>query len=322
MLSQNDVIYAYRMLLGREPESDAVIKRYAAEVSDLSQLRRIFMESAEFRDKSQAWLSGQPSKTVLPGKRMDVEVTSSPDQMQQLFERTAQQWLDLGKTEPYWSVVTNNSYRMEQVATHMDTFYATGESEVNQFALALSRANLKLDDMQACLELGCGVGRVTAALAKRFSRVVGVDISQAHLSLARQRAMDQNWPAIQWHQLCQVDELSKLGRFDAVYSQLVLQHNPPPVMLKLLVDLLWMLNPGGVAYIQIPTYKAGYSFSVKRHLHESTPANMDMHFLPQSVVLDAVARCQCAVLEIREDDAIGRSALSVSNTFLVRKAQF
>ena len=37
-----------------------------------------------------------------------------------------------------------------------------------------------------CVEVGCGPGRMTGALAERFDRVLAVDVSPAMLDLARQ----------------------------------------------------------------------------------------------------------------------------------------
>lgn len=39
-----------------------------------------------------------------------------------------------------------------------------------------------------CVELGCGVGRVTVPLAKRFVQAIGLDISSAHLRVAQEHA--------------------------------------------------------------------------------------------------------------------------------------
>ena len=41
--SREEVIAAYRLLLGREPESEAVVTHYATEVADLRALRALFI---------------------------------------------------------------------------------------------------------------------------------------------------------------------------------------------------------------------------------------------------------------------------------------
>src|SRR3954465_420863 len=43
-----------------------------------------------------------------------------------------------------------------------------------------------------CVEVGCGPGRMTAALAERFDRVVAVDVSPAMVERARASVPDPN----------------------------------------------------------------------------------------------------------------------------------
>jgi SAM-dependent methyltransferase len=49
MINPKDVVNAYRLILGREPESDELVNRYATEISDLNALRDLFLSSSEFR---------------------------------------------------------------------------------------------------------------------------------------------------------------------------------------------------------------------------------------------------------------------------------
>jgi trans-aconitate methyltransferase len=132
------------------------------------------------------------------------------------------------------------------------------------------------------------------------------------------------WPRaltnVQWHQATSVDNAAPAGGYDLLYTRIVLQHNPPPVMHHVLNGLLGQLNPGGVAYFQVPTYNAGYSFSIDSYLATDNTTNMEMHYLPQPALFALLARHGCQLLEIREDDAIGLSHNAVSNTLLVRKA--
>jgi hypothetical protein len=51
MLSREDVVYAYRLLLGREPESEDVLDIHARNASSLAGLREAFIASSEFQSK-------------------------------------------------------------------------------------------------------------------------------------------------------------------------------------------------------------------------------------------------------------------------------
>src|SRR6187551_2294381 len=47
-----------------------------------------------------------------------------------------------------------------------------------------------------CVEVGCGPGRMTAGLARRFDRVVAVDVSPEMLAQARRNVRDEH---VQFH---------------------------------------------------------------------------------------------------------------------------
>ena len=322
MLTRDEVTLAYRLILGREPESAEVVDRHLTNSGSLAELRNTFLLSAEFQELFPALLGGHQLKKHMPAKEMSVDLHVTSDQMKQLLGHVTDQWSTLGVVDPFWSVLTHENYRKDRISSHIDAFYASGQAEINQFGGALARANISWGTPCSCLELGCGVGRVTLALAQRYSQVTGVDVSASHLKLAQEASAQRSIKGISWHHLTAIEELTRLGRFDVVYSRIVLQHNPPPIMLRLIEDMLWLLNPGGVAYFQLPTYKAGYRFKADEFLRAESMADMDMHYLPQAVVLEAIARSRCAVLEIREDSSIGPVPDSISNTFLVRKAAY
>jgi hypothetical protein len=112
---------------------------------------------------------------------------------------------------------------------------------------------------------------------------------------------------------------SKIGKFDVAYSKIVLQHNPPPVMYELLRGLLSVINLGGVAYFQIPTYCISYNFSVDHYMKKDNLHEMEMHFMPQNLLFKLIESSGCIVLDIREDDAIGMLGTAISNTMIVQK---
>ena len=319
MISHEEVTYAYRLLFGREPESAAVVNHYATEVADIRALRELFINSAEFQISVADVLAPRTPRPGFNGPPMAVDLSATPDKLAALFAKVSEQWHHLGETEPHWSVLTNDSYFQETFHMNREAFYASGESEATMFEATLARAGVARTGLHRCLELGCGVGRVTAPLAARFAEVLAVDISAAHLQVAQKHFEAKGLSNVQCQHLDSIDGVAALGRFDVLYSRIVLQHNPPPVMQRLLVDLLAQLNPGGVAFIQVPTYKAGYRFLIDQYLAIENATSMEMHFFPQAALLELVAQQGCRVLEIREDDAIGLSVTSVSNTLLLQK---
>jgi hypothetical protein len=101
---------------------------------------------------------------------------------------------------------------------------------------------------------------------------------------------------------------------------IVLQHNPPPVIAFIIEALIRALNPGGVAFFQVPTYRRGYTFSLTDYLSEdASKGGMEMHVLPQSKVFEIAQRAGGRVLEVIDDTWTGLRVKEVSNTFVIQK---
>src|SRR5690606_32735946 len=99
-----------------------------------------------------------------------------------MSERHRRQWEALGASDPYWAVLTDPTKRHGK--WDKEEFFRTGAREIDG---ALSRAAAFGMPIRSgiALDYGCGVGRLTRALAERFERVIGVDISAAMLAQAR-----------------------------------------------------------------------------------------------------------------------------------------
>jgi hypothetical protein len=114
-----------------------------------------------------------------------------------------------------------------------------------------------------------------------------------------------------------VDDLDGVGRFDVVYSGIVLQHNPPPVIAALLRKLMAAVLPGGYALFQVPTFKVGYNFSAAEYL-AGTKVRMEMNAIPQRAIFSVGQAAGLIPLEVREDTDIGDQDM-VSQTFLFHR---
>lgn len=320
MIREEDVVYAYRFMFGRDPESRETVAHYASQVSSLRELRDLFLNSTEFQDLMNRNLAPRAPKPGFQGPPMRVELTDDPAVLDALFAKTVAQWEHLGQTEPYWSVLTSDRYYIDTFHQSRDAFFATGEVEVQAFESTVARAGLSLPPNARCLELGCGVGRVTAALAKRFHEVVAVDVSQPHLNIAKQELEKFQFANnINYQLLRQLKKIQTLGRFDVIYTKIVLQHNPPPVINYILKSMLNSLNPGGIALFQVPVYRAGYSFDINKYLNKEESEVMDMHFFSHTDLFELIQNSNCSIRELREDDAIGISVTNISNSILLVK---
>ena len=322
MITKDEVTLAYRLILGREPENADVVENYSHTVHSVKDLRNEFLKSPEFvKQMADALQNPQFVRQRHPFNlpKIPVEAEVSDDVLAQMFKRTADAWEHMGFTEPYWSVLTQPQYTVERIAQNTEQFYESGGPLFRTFLATLKRNGFNPADLHTCLEVGCGVGRMTGYLAETFAKVLAADISGQHLVMAKNYLTSQNISNvdfIHWQNLQQVQQLPQV---DVVLSVITLQHNPPPIMAWLLAQLLNSLKQGGVAFIQLPTYRNGYMFEAERYLHSPQDNKIEMHFLPQTEVFKVIEASNCRCLEIREDGMVGEEDKMLSNSFLIQK---
>lgn len=96
------------------------------------------------------------------------------------------------------------------------------------------------------LDVGCGGGILSEALAKAGARVTGLDLSEASLQAARQHALSQGLQIDYRYE--SVEHLADLeaGTFDAIACMEMLEHVPEPK--KVIAACAKALKPGGQAF--------------------------------------------------------------------------
>ncbi len=158
-------------------------------------------------------------------------------------------WESFGQNDPLWAVLSVPSKRGNR--WDVDEFFSTGRFEVEALMdyLATLRARPR---RRRALDFGCGVGRITQALARFFEHVDGVDISAPMIEHA-QRFNRQG--GCRFH-LNTRDDLAMFdtGRYDLVYSNLVLQHMEPQYSTRYAAEFVRLLRPGGLAVFSIPSH--------------------------------------------------------------------
>jgi 2-polyprenyl-3-methyl-5-hydroxy-6-metoxy-1,4-benzoquinol methylase len=319
LLSPEAVVWAYRLFLDRDPETLLMVEDKLSRLHNTRELRYEFLFSDEFKQSNP--VLSRPTLSGLEAS-MDIEEIQSEDDMQNLLLHIQKVWQYLGEVEPYWSVLSSERYKKANIEQTLDQFYQSGKSDVDRFFKTLERNKVSYTAYKSCLEFGCGLGRVTRWFSERFESVIGCDISRSHLQGAGKYLSEQAISNVTFYPINQVEDIKKLPKVDVVFSVIVLQHNPPPVIELILRQLIKVLNPGGVAYIQLPTYLEGYHFSLKEYLAiEGGQREIEMHYLPQWKVFEIIQQEGGKILEVSEDAWTGCRYKEVSNTFLIEKAE-
>jgi SAM-dependent methyltransferase len=161
-------------------------------------------------------------------------------------------WNRHASRDPLWAVLSDSSRTDRR--WDLPSFMQTGEREIALLFHEIAGMNLAVA-RGAAADFGCGVGRLTQALARRFESVVGFDVSPDMVRLAR--AINKYGSRVSY----EVNDGS-LGRrlpgasVDFVYSTLVLQHVPPEESGTYIRDLVQGLRPGGLFVFQLPAARA------------------------------------------------------------------
>ena len=300
MIDKELVEACYQAILGRSPDNDTVVGDKIKWVSSPQALIRDFLESAEFQNRLPKRIAADYFREAA---RIDVDV--SDEQIKALFGRLQKQWREIGGKDPFWSVYTHDEYLTANINdAALDRLYETGAEHANLIDLFCARNQIEIR-RGVCVELGCGVGRVTKHLAKRFEKVIAVDISEGNLSQCKTMAKYARLSNIECVLLQSPDQLSQLPEFDVFYSTIVLQHNPPPIQKCQLDILLKKLRHGGGFLFQTQTYDQGYEFSIEEYL-ASDVETMDMHSLPMHEILGLIEKHGHSLREVAADMWTGR----------------
>ena len=161
-------------------------------------------------------------------------------------------WDALGRADPVWAnqfVPTKKGNRWD-----LAEFFRSGEREVAELESWLERQGVALRHRRA-LDFGCGVGRLTQALASRFEAVDGVDIAPSMIEQAERH--NRHGRRCRYH-LSAAADLAIFGdsTFDLVCSLFVLQHVRPDYARGYLREFLRILRPGGVLVVGVPSHPA------------------------------------------------------------------
>jgi SAM-dependent methyltransferase len=314
MVTRDEVVDAFRLILGRDPESTATVETFLR-VPDWARLREVFMASDEFKTKLNSVKAARevaPDYTLASPNVVDVEISSS--HFDRLIAHIQASWEVLGKKQPHWSVLTNPLFLPENIEANAGDFYYTGDHSLRVLEMAAARAAKELPPALTCFELGCGVGRVTAYLARKFKHVIAADISQPHLSLAGAHLLKKHIENVTLVQLESLGTLENMSSFDVFYSIIVLQHNPPPLIYRMLDIVLGKVNRHGVVYFQVPVWSKNYNFYIEKYMNsmERKENLMEMHALPQTYLFRVLDEHGFRILDFQRDNFAGSAFHSVT----------
>ena len=163
-------------------------------------------------------------------------------------------WNSLANEDPLRAILTRSESRKD-VPWDAARFFESGVVEIDAVLRRVEEIRPLLNKGRA-LDFGCGVGRLTQALAAHFDHVCGVDISPAMIARARDfNRHDERCDYI-------VNESADLSRFpdgcfDFIYSSITLQHMPVRFAKRYTLEFLRVLDRDGLLLFQLPSRRRG-----------------------------------------------------------------
>jgi len=215
-------------------------------------------------------------------------------------------WEGLAQADPLWAICTDPRKRNSQWT--QEEFFATGRKEIETVLGYAARIGLCIGTTSPALDFGCGVGRLTRALADYFPECVGVDISPTMISLAQEFNRD--------HPRCQflLNDGARLkvlpdNYFGFVYTSLVLQHVGKSSSHQYIAELVRVLRPGCALIFQVPEKLRAHAIARARTrlalrarlrsiLGGKKLYTMEMHCIRESTIRKLMAQIGAHVVDV------------------------
>ena len=228
------------------------------------------------------------------------------------FKQLQTTWDSFGRHDPLWAILSHRDKRGNR--WELSDFMATGRNEIQE-VLDYARSLGRDLPMQKALDFGCGVGRLSQALAEHFQEVSGVDVAPSMLDRARE--LNRHGERCTYH-LNETTDLSLFGdgEFDFVYSNITLQHMQPAFAAAYIRELCRVLSPRGMLIFQLPAeLKPGrlgiFVVRLRRAVYllwtrtlRRRPV-MDMFGTPPDRVQELVSAAGARVLDTQENQHAG-----------------
>jgi SAM-dependent methyltransferase len=165
------------------------------------------------------------------------------------FSELTRQWDRFGTVDPLWAILTDPTQKGNR--WDPEAFFETGRLEIANL-VARARNHGVPRRWARGLDFGCGVGRLTQALAEHMEQTVGVDVAPSMIESARR--FNRHGERCRYEINSAPDlEAWPSAHFDVIYTGRVLQHMEPVYAAAYVRELVRILAPGGYLSFDLPS---------------------------------------------------------------------
>lgn len=158
-------------------------------------------------------------------------------------------WDAFGEQDPMWAILTDPARKGRRWTT--EEFFATGVTEVAALMAEARGFGLPASRRRA-LDFGCGLGRLTQALADHCDEALGLDVAPS--MIAQAAAFNRHGARVRYQvQTAPPFHTVASRSVDVVYTGRVLQHIAPVYAREYIRELARVVAPGGFLSFDVPS---------------------------------------------------------------------
>jgi 2-polyprenyl-3-methyl-5-hydroxy-6-metoxy-1,4-benzoquinol methylase len=164
------------------------------------------------------------------------------------LDQIRRDWESIADNDALWGILSAENKRGGKWS--LDEFFKTGINEINNLVeIKIKELEIVLNWNNA-LDFGCGVGRLTQAMATYFKHCYGVDISSKMIELANKY---NKYGEKCTYIVNNSDNLKIFSSdfFDFIYTTITLQHMARTNIKSYLEEFIRTLQPKGILVFQL-----------------------------------------------------------------------
>lgn len=206
-------------------------------------------------------------------------------------------WNQFGEIDPLGSILTEPDKKGNK--WQADEFFKTGVEEIDAVIRHVESLGLNTARRKA-LDFGCGVGRLTQALANYFDEVDGVDIAPSMIERANK--FNSHGDRCRYY-LNETDDLKLFAdnRFDLIYTNITLQHIAPRYSKNYMKEFVRILIPHGLLIFQQPSEPILEARGDKPGAKSPNQPRMEMYGIKPEEVVASLEAHGAEIVDVMQD---------------------